>query len=191
MFIRRINATPGQYRRVPDLIAELHRAQRKQIPLQSHKVLLIEFSYESDSLKVKMTYLASAPRRVQVEFSPDLARLLGYSPNFRICSVIRVSKFFPDLRGRIHSVYVYCDILEHVPVGDMKAPLLRIVNTNVKSIGNVHRVFNPLLYVPLQKKTSNTIHVDMRTDFGTTVPFLSGKSFVVSQFRPFCPYFSI
>ena len=83
MFIRRINATPGQYRRVPDLIAELHRAQRKQIPLQSHKVLLIEFSYESDSLKVKITYLASAPRRVQVEFSPDLARLLGCSPNFR------------------------------------------------------------------------------------------------------------
>ena len=64
----------------------------------------------------------------------------------------RLSKFPPDIRGRIHSVYVNCDILEHVPVGDTKAPLLRIVNTNVKSIGNVHRVCNPLLYVPLQKK---------------------------------------
>ena len=31
--------------------------------------LLVEFSYESDSEKVKMTYLASAPRRVQVEES--------------------------------------------------------------------------------------------------------------------------
>jgi len=103
-----------------------------------------------------------------------------------------VSKLVPDLRGRIHSVYVYCDILEHVPVGDTKAPLLRIVNRDVKSIGNIHRVFNPLLYVPLQKKTFNTIEIDMRTDFGTIVPFLSGKSFVVLEFRRVIrPYFSI
>jgi len=64
-----------------------------------------------------MAYLANAPRRVQVEFSQDLARLLGYTPEFRYTNRhSRVSKLVPDLRGRIHSVYVYCDILEHVPV---------------------------------------------------------------------------
>jgi len=192
-FIRRINPMPGQYRRMRELFVELHRAQREQIPLQSHEPLLVEFSYESDSGKVKMTYLASAPRRVQVEFSLDLARLLGYSHNMRYGQRYpRLSKYPPDLRGRVHSVYVYCDVLEHVPVGDTKAPLLRIVDTDDKSIGNIHRVFNPLLYVPLQKKTFNTIDIDMRTDFGTTVPFLSGKSFVLLEFRPvFRPYFSI
>jgi len=106
-----------------------------------------------------------------------------------------LSKFPPDLRGRIQSVYVYCDVLEHVPVGDAKAPLLRIVDTDDKAIGNVHRVFNPLLYVPLQKNTFNTIDIDMRTDFGsigTNVPFLSGNSFVVLEFRRVIrPYFSI
>jgi len=107
----------------------------------------------------------------------------------------RVSKFPTDMRGCSvfkHSVYVYCDVLKHLPVGDTKAPLLRIVNTNVKFVGNVHRVFNPLLYVPLQKKTFNTIEIDTRTDLGTTVPFLSGKSFVVLEFRRVIrPYFSI
>jgi len=176
-----------------ELFVELHRAQREQIPLQSHEPLLVEFSYESDSGKVKMTYLASAPRRVQVEFSLDLARLLGYSHNMRYGQRYpRLSKYPPDLRGRVHSVYVYCDVLEHVPVGDTKAPLLRIVDTDDKSIGNIHGVFNPLLYVPLQKKTFNTIDIDMRTDFGTTVPFLSGKSFVLLEFRRVIrPYFSI
>ena len=146
MFIHRINLTPGQ------------------IPLQS-KPLLVEFSHESDSRKVKMTYLGSAPRRIQVEFSQDLARVLGYIPEFRYTNRhSRVSKLLPDLRGRIRSFNVYFDILEHVPVGDTKAPLLRIVDTDVKSIGNIHRVFNPLLYVPLQKKTFNTIEIDMRTD---------------------------
>jgi len=192
-FIRRINPTPGQYRRFRELLNDLHRAQREQIPLQSHEPLLIEFSYESDSGKIKMTFLGSAPRRVQVEFSPDLARLLGYDQGMRYMSRhTKVSKFPPTLRGRIHSVYVYCDLLQHVPVGDTKAPLLRIVDTDEKSIGNIHRVFNPLLYVPLQKKTFNTVDIDMRTDFGTIVPFLSGKSFVVLEFRRVIhPYFSI
>ena len=64
--------TPGQCRRVRELFVDLHRAEREQIPLQSHEPLLVEFSYKSDSGKVKMTYLGSAPGRVQVEFSPDL-----------------------------------------------------------------------------------------------------------------------
>ena len=163
MFIHRINLTPGQ------------------IPLQS-KPLLVEFSHESDSRKVKMTYLGSAPRRIQVEFSLDLARMFGYDHNLRYAqSHPRLSKFTPDLRGRIHSVYIYCDVLEYVPVADTKAPLLHIVDTDDKSIGNVHWVLNPLLYVPLQKKTFNAIDIKMRTE-----------SFVVLEFRRiFRPYFSI
>ena len=122
-----------------ELFVDLHRAQREQIPLESHESLLVEFSYKSDSGKVKMTYLASTPSRIQVEFSPDLARLLGYSPNFRYTQRhSKVSKFLPHMKGRIHSVYVYCDVLEHVPVGDTKASLLRIVDTDDKSIGNIH-----------------------------------------------------
>ena len=49
-----------------------------------------------------MTYLGSAPRRVQVEFSPDLARLLGYDHN--LCYAHRhprLSKLPPDQRVRL------------------------------------------------------------------------------------------
>jgi len=37
----------------------------------------------------------------------------------------RKMELFPPTIG---SAYVYCDSAEHVPVGDTKAPLLRIVN---------------------------------------------------------------
>ena len=140
-FIGRINPRPGQYRRLREFV-DLHQAQREQIPLQSHEPLLVEFSHESDSGKVKMTYLSSAPRRIQVEFSVDLARLLGYDHSLRYAQRHpRLSKFSPDLRGRIHSIYVYCDVLEHVPVGDTKVPFLRIVDTDAtKSTTNIQRV---------------------------------------------------
>jgi len=64
-----------------------------------------------------------------------------------------ISEREPNLLSNIRSVYVYCDLLEHVPVGDTKALLLRIVDNSTELEGNVHRVFNPTLYVPLQKKT--------------------------------------
>jgi len=81
----------------------------------------------------------------------------------------------------IDSVYVYCDLVEHVPVGDSKAPLLRIVNR--MSERGVHETFNPPLYIPLQKKCFDTVEINLMTDSGLAVPFRFGKSFVVLKFR--------
>ena len=49
----------------------------------------------------------------------------------------RTSRRFSLVNGDINSVYIYCDILEHVTVGDTKAPLLRIVDKVWKKCGNV------------------------------------------------------
>ena len=70
-------------------------------------------------------------------------------------------------------MYVYCDLLEHVTVGDTKAPLLRIVDKPKKEQDvNVHKVFNPVHYVPLQKKNFDTIEINIMTDTGQPVPCL-------------------
>jgi len=98
----------------------------------------------------------------------------------------------PNIIGHIHSVYVYCDILEHVPVRDTKAPLHRIVDMPRRSHGNFHQVLNPTVYVPLQKKHFDTLEINIMTDSGVPVPFLMGKSFVVLEFRRVVyPYLSI
>ena len=78
------------------------------------------------------------------------------------------------------NVYVYCDLLEHVMVGDIKAPLLRIVNrtTDVARIDD-----NPIQYVPLQKKSFDTIDILLATDEGLPLPFVPGKAIVVLEFR--------
>ena len=94
-----------------------------------------------------------------------------------------ISERDPNLTSNIRSVYVYCDLLEHVPAGDTKAPLLRIVNKPNEFEGNVHRVFNPTLYLPLQKKCFDIVEINMMIDTGVPVPFLSGKLFAVLEFR--------
>ena len=51
------------------------------------------------------------------------------------------------------NIYAYCDLLEDVMVGDIKAPLLRIVNrkTDVVQIDDIveHTAFNPIQYLSL------------------------------------------
>jgi len=39
------------------------------------------------------------------------------------------------------------------------------------------------MYVLLQKKCSDSVEINMMTDSGEPVPFNSGKSFVVLEFR--------
>jgi len=46
-------------------------------------------------------------------------------------------------------MYVYCDLVEHVVVGDMKVPLLRIVDKPLAKKRHMHTIFNPILYDPL------------------------------------------
>jgi len=88
-----------------------------------------------------------------------------------------------QFRSFVRSIYVYCDLAEHVPVGDTKAPLLRIVNRTSNDNENVHETFNPVLYVPLQKKCFDSVEINLMTDSGFPVPFRFGKSFVVLEFR--------
>jgi len=45
------------------------------------------------------------------------------------------------------------------------------------------KTFNPILYVPLQKKNVDTVEVNLVTDGGQPVFFRYGKVFVVLEFR--------
>jgi hypothetical protein len=80
-------------------------------------------------------------------------------------------------------MFVYCNVLEHVPVGDTKAPILRIVPVSRKHGDIVHNTYEKPLYVPLQQKNFDSIEIDIRTDAGTPVPFEYGKVLVTLHFR--------
>ena len=64
---------------------------------------------------------------IAVRFSSDLARILGFDE--KVGYVREVTAPHPislNVNLDIYSMYVYCDLLQHVVVGDTKAPLLRI-----------------------------------------------------------------
>ncbi len=88
-----------------------------------------------------------------------------------------------DVNRGFSSMYVYCDVLEHVLVGDTKSPLLRIVQVDGKGNDTVHARYEKPIYVPLQKKHFESIEIDIRTDTGKPIPFEYGKVIVTLHFR--------
>ena len=65
-----------------------------------------------------------------VTLSSDLASIMGFSPRqltFREGRKYKGKVAMDPNRG-LNSLYVYCDAAEAIPVGDIKAPLQRVVD---------------------------------------------------------------
>jgi len=147
-----------------DRFAGLHDAHVLRIAhvTSPHRVPL-RFSFYNERKRVKMTVTQS----LCITLSPALARMLGFPHDRKLEYCLddilaeRSMELFPPTIG---SVYVYCNLMEHVPVGDTKAPLLRIMNRMTYRGGeNVHEAFNPPLYIPLQKRCFDTVEINLMT----------------------------
>ena len=88
-----------------------------------------------------------------------------------------------DIQGGIHALYTYCDLLEHIPVGDTRAPLLRIVDIEGENGTMQVRRYERPRYVPIQKKQFDSIQIIIRNDIGEPISFESGKLMVTLHFR--------
>ena len=70
-------------------------------------------------------------------------------------------------REDVTTMFVYCDILQHVVVGDTTAPLLRVVDmTKYSAKPKMHTINDMPLFVPIQKKMFDAIEVNLMTDTG-------------------------
>ena len=82
-----------------------------------------------------------------------------------------------------NSLYVYCDAAEAIPMGDIKAPLLRVVDAAGNFSDVIHRLCTTPQYVPVSRKQFNTVEIDITDDTGRPVPFEIGKVVATLHFR--------
>jgi len=131
-FLRKITLDAKYYATIRDLVREMNAKQQMSIG----EVDLFVECFVSNG-KIGMTFEYQSQVTVTVDFSPDFARLLGLrSDETYVTGEDVISECEPNLSSNIRSVYVYCDVLEHVPVGYTKAPLLRIVGKSTELEGN-------------------------------------------------------
>jgi len=171
-------------------------ATEKNFPLDR---FVVQIRYSNHLKRIRIVFTKYALSNTWVYFSEHLASMLGIDANtYYYYSRANAEKEIYAVRPVLltagtANVYVYCDLLEHIMVGDIKVPLLRIVNrtTDVARINDIveHTAFNPIQYVPLQKKSFDTIDILLATDEGLPLPFVPGKVIVVLEFcRMVHPY---
>ena len=83
----------------------------------------------------------------------------------------------------VDSLYVYCDVVEPRVVGDSQVPLLRIVPAEGDHGQLVTRIYENVHYVRLQRKSFQTIEINIRDRTGNIVPFEQGTLNVTVHFR--------
>ncbi len=143
------------------------------------------FYYNPVSRRMHVTVPAGA----RIDFPLSLGDMLGLTPEqITMCNKTRenipvIGNLPCDLHSEVHALYVYCDLLQYTHVGDIKAPLLRVVASGGETGDVITRYYERPRYVPLQKKSFDTVQLVIRNDLGEKILFAGGKVLVTLHFR--------
>ena len=109
-----------------------------------------KFAYDATSRKISVHVGVDNV----VTLSSDLPSIMGFSPmemTFRKETKHKWKVAVDPNRG-FNSLYVYCDAAEAIPVGDIKAPILRVVDAAENFRDNSQIVYNALVRSSLDER---------------------------------------
>jgi hypothetical protein len=148
-------------------------------------------TFKPQEHRVRMAYLPASRQvvlqlkapEVVVTLSPHLQTVLGFSTNVFNQEGNYTSDKVVDLNRAFETVFVYCDLAQPRPVGDVLVPLLRSVPVLDKKKPITFSVFDKPHYIPISRLQFNTVEILLTTDSGDKVPFTDGKAVVTLHFR--------
>ena len=88
-----------------------------------------------------------------------------------------------ELSGYQNLMYVYSDIVSTSLVGDVQAPLLRVIALKGEWDETISEVCHNPYYLPVARRGFDTIEININTELGTPMPFTGGKSVAILHFR--------
>ncbi|KAL3078350.1 hypothetical protein niasHS_011557 [Heterodera schachtii] len=134
--------------------------------------LVCQFNYDVNKNRF---VLNTDPRYVKkVEVSPQLAYILGFN-NTEFMQAENEARFMPDMSGGVSSFHVYTpDLIEPMMIGDVTAPVLRIVTIRGAPDQVIEEQFFAIQYHKILLKEVSEILIEVRTNSGSLMPFQYG-----------------
>ncbi len=175
----------GFYKTMEEVQQELNFAATAAFDILSVNIKPPVFYYRTITRRMYIT----VPAGMSVEFPSLLESILGLTPlQNPICNKTEEKltvrgELSCDLLTGIHALYVYCDLLQFTHVGNIKAPLLRVVDSGGEAGDVVTRYYERPRYIPLQKKNFDSVQIIIRDDLGEKIQFESGKVLLTLHFR--------
>jgi hypothetical protein len=155
----KIGVKGGYYNTMEELIQKLNRASERAFDytkkLPEGAIRPPAFEYMPTSKRARVVLQAG----MTLQFPPELEAILGLSSsqnplNNTTNEVARIAGDHScDLQAGIHALYIYCDLLQFTHIGDIKAPLLRVVDSGGEAGDVITRYYERPRYVPCKRRT--------------------------------------
>lgn len=165
----------GFYSNVPDIL--------KAIVIEDHRDK-IAFNYNPVTKRVRIKVRNGA----RVILHDGLCQMLGFDP----CEIASTddesektifSPYAADPSAQFRVLMLYSDIVEPQIIGDIFAPLLRIVNVTGEDGDTICVQYDRPHYLPVSRKRIESLEIVIRTHIGNLTPFERGRSYVKLHFR--------
>jgi hypothetical protein len=144
----------------------------------------VQIRYEYDSALKRGQFVTSMCELLFVtEYSEVLGEILGHAQqkidcickghDLRVVSPYGTSE--PKLT-KVHSLWLYSNIIQNQQVGDSKVPLLGIIPFQGLTTDRVHYTVNPVHFQALNRSHISEIAIQIVDDRGKRIPFVTGAN---------------
>ena len=123
--------------------------------------------------------------RIYFEFDKKLNKIINFPEN-DYWTHIQSSNEEIKLKN-ISNFIVYLDIIKPSIHGKTKKNVLRLINKSEFN-NNKTIIFNPIIFVPVNKHKFDSISVEIKNDFNDYINFVNGITSLVLLFRPLAHY---
>ncbi len=176
---------PGCYEKPTDLVAVMNKAIERMC-ITANVSPSFRFSYDAVTRRMMISKLLMTG--LVVEMGEKIRNMLGFEiKSFKKLGVVEhksvYAKYPIDLRAGFDALYVYCNLIRNQVIGDVLAPLLRVVPVEGHTDDVICRTYNLLHYLPVDVSEFGSVELSIKDDRNQFVPFLYGKVIVKLHFR--------
>jgi hypothetical protein len=188
----------GYYNTIHEIVAQLNKVLHDTLSTSLFPVVTKEnvtilskmpesyvpsFTYDERKQKVSCALASGA----SIAFDEILSHVLGIREKITGSgenpTKVVGGQYTADITAGITAMYVYCDILEPIRIGDTMAPLLRVVDTAGQTNEIISKEFRHPYYAPIRKKSFDNLEIFLCDGTGSPMKFESGRVILTLHFK--------
>ena len=138
--------------------------------------------FDFDATKNRFSLFMDQKYVKRVDMTEQLAYILGFDKSS--LHEPTEAKFMPDMNGGVSSFQVYAPgLIEPMIIGDVSAPVLRIVTIRGRQDEIVEEQFIAVQYHKILVKEISELQIEIRTSSGSLMPFEYGTCTLTLHFK--------
>ena len=139
------------------------------------------YKFQYNSATHRMSVIVPQYHRLQMD--EVLQSMMGFGTRtMREGTTVGVET--PVLKRNVNNIFVYCNIIDYVHVGNTEAPLLRQFPIASHKHMLINREFINKIFIPLNRYILDRIDVSIHDEAGALIPFKEGIVTVTLEFQP-------